>query len=315
MYKNILFTGLFAAGLLFIAGCKKDNKSATTVFVSTADITNIRSASPGGAVSISATAAGDVDIVGAVSLTERGVCWATTENPTTDSNKIKTGSGTGHFSGDLTGLIYGTTYHVRAYVINNGKTYYGNDVKFLAAVPVELITNGDFELPADPSVVTINQVTSWKTDETDASIIGRGTDTRNTTKYVWMRSSSKSFYQVVGKVPSVASDYAIKFDGNYDWTDWGNGYNTNLCVRFSSYSGTDPARRITIDSVIIQTGGFPGYGNNWGTKTAKFSIPAGSPKTGENLVIEFAVLPYNGGQYDDGVWYDFDNISVVQTLK
>jgi hypothetical protein len=130
-----------------------------------------------------------------------------------------------------------------------------------------------------------------------------------------MRSSAKSFYQVVGTVPPAASDYAIKFDGNYDWTDWGNGYNTNLCVKFSSFAGTDPSTRVTIDSVVIETGGFPGYGNNWTGKTGAFSLPAGSAKAGENLVIEFELLPYNYGEYDDGAWYDFDNISVIQTLK
>lgn len=315
MNKRILLSLPFIAGLFIIAGCKKDKTDKVpTVFVSTNPITNITAAT-GNTSSISATGGGEIAVVHNAPISERGFVWDTDTLPTTAKNKAAAGSGTGHFNGSISGLTFGKNYHVRAYVISGGTTYYGNDVKFLAAVPLELISNGNFELPADPNVVTVNQVTNWKTDETDNTIIGRGSDSRNTTQYIWMRSSAKSFYQVVGTVPSAASDYTIKFDGNYDWTDWGNGYNTNLCVRFSSYTGNDPTKRKTIDSVIIQTGGFPGWGNNWGNKGGSFSLPASSPKAGENFVIEFALLPYNGGQYDDGAWYDFDNMSVIQTLK
>ena len=309
MNKRILLALPFIAVLFMVAGCKKENNANVPgVFVSTNPMTNI--------TSISATGGGEIAVVSSSqTISERGLAWDTDTLPTTTKHKAVAGKGKGHFDDQLIGLTTGSTYHVRAYVISDGQTYYGNDVKFKCAVPTELIMNGNFELPADPSVVTINQVTNWKTDETDATIIGRGTDPRNPTQYAWMRSSAKTFYQVVGKVPSAASNYAIKFDGNYDWTDWGNGYNTNLCVKFSSFSGDDPTKRKTIDSVIIQTGGFPGYGNNWGSKTGAFSLPAGSAKAGENLVIEFAVLPYNFGEYDDGVWYDFDNVSVIQTLK
>ena len=315
MNKKLLLTLPFLAGLFLIASCKKDAKiDAPKVFVSTNPVTNIAAAA-GNTTSITATGGGEIAVVNNQPISERGFVWDTDTLPTTAKHKAVAGSGAGHFDGSIPGLVYGKSYHLRAYVISSGTTYYGNDVKFLASVPLELIMNGNFELPADPNVVTINQTTNWKTDETDNTIIGRGTDPRNPTEYAWMRSSAKSFYQVVGTVPSDAADFAIKFDGNYDWTDWGNGYNTNLCVRFSSYTGSDPTKRKTIDSVIIQTGGFPGYGNNWGPMAGSFSLPAGSAHAGENFVIEFALLPYNGGEYDDGAYYDFDNISVIQTLK
>src|SRR5215471_10427624 len=152
---------LLAAGLLFMASCKKDTTPKTTVFVSTNEMTNI--------TSISATGAGDVDLVGTKAITERGICWNTAENPTIDNNKaISNGSDTGHFTADLAGLTSGTLYYAKAYVINNGQAYYGNQVKFTASVPIQLIKNGDFELPADPNVTDINSVDNWKTDETDA---------------------------------------------------------------------------------------------------------------------------------------------------
>lgn len=318
MYKSKLFTAFIVAGLLLIAGCKKDKDSKQGLFVSTSTMTNIALDSSSG--NILAKASGDVDFVGAENITERGFCWASTSDPTTSNSKIiSSGVTSGNFTADLTGLTFATTYYVKSYVISNGITYYGNEVKFLASVPVELIKNGNFELPADPAVVLVNEVPDWKTDETDAGLIGRGTDSRNPTNYFWTYSTSKSFYQVVGTVPSTASDFTISFDGNYDWTDWGNGYEATIGVIFSAYSGSDPKTRVVIDTVKIGSGGFPGWGNNWGPKTATFSIPAGSALAGQNLVIEFDLLPYvdpsNGDLWDDTVWYDFDNLSVIQTLK
>ena len=40
------------------------------------------------------------------------------------------GTGTGSFVSNLTGLLPGTTYHVRAYATNSAGTAYGNDVPF-----------------------------------------------------------------------------------------------------------------------------------------------------------------------------------------
>lgn len=312
MCARKLFTLLSSAALLFMGSCKKNKGIETTVFVSTSDMTNI--------TSVSATGAGDCDLVGVEAISERGVCWGTNPKPTIADNKSTAeGTGRGHFSADITGLTSGVDYYARAYVINNGQEYYGNEVQFTASTPVELIQNGDFELPADAGVTDVNAIENWKTDETNTGVIGRGSDDRNPTKYIWTYSTSRSFYQLVGTVPSSASDYAISFDGNYDWTDWGNGYEATIGVIFSVYSGEDLTTRVPIDTVKIGTGGFPGWGNNWSKKTAEFSIPAGSPYAGQNLVIEFDMLPYidqsTGEIWDDTVWYNFDNISVIQTLK
>lgn len=318
MYKNKLFTGFLAAGLLFImAGCEKEKTPEKKgVFVSTSSMTNISLVAP--ANTVSATAGGDADFVGSESITERGFCWALTTKPTTANNKATaTGTGTGNFSINLSGLTFGAIYYVRAYVISNGKTYYGNEVKFTASVPVELIQNGDFSLPNDPGVGQINSLPNWKTDETGPNL-GRGKDNNwDPSNYIfWTNDWSKGIYQVVGTVPALQSDYAIGFDGNYDWTDWG-GYSTPINVIFSVYSGADPRTRVTIGIVQISTGAFPGWGNNWGRKTGTFSIPPGSAHVGKNLVVEFDVLPYDDGSsgLNPGLWYNIDDISVIQTLR
>ena len=64
-------------------------------------------------------------------VTERGVCWGTSDNPTVAlSTKTIDGTGTGVFTSSITGLTSGTTYYVRAYATNSLGTTYGNQLSF-----------------------------------------------------------------------------------------------------------------------------------------------------------------------------------------
>ena len=68
----------------------------------------------------------------------RGVVYALTANPTLSNSVVTTGAGVGVFVSNLTGLIPGTTYHIRAYATNGAGTGYGPDLTFttsLAIVP------------------------------------------------------------------------------------------------------------------------------------------------------------------------------------
>ncbi|MBZ4035365.1 hypothetical protein K6T82_11355 [Flavobacterium sp. 17A] len=70
-------------------------------------------------------------ISGGSKVTERGFCFATTQNPTTRNARITYGSGLGNFSGSISGLISGTRYYVRAYAVSASGTTYGNQVSFV----------------------------------------------------------------------------------------------------------------------------------------------------------------------------------------
>lgn len=94
----------------------------TTPTVTTSDILAI------GAVA--ATGGGEVTDVGGDTVTVRGVCWKTSENPTTANSKTTDGSGLGEFASAITGLTPGTTYYVRAYATNAVGTSYGDNVNF-----------------------------------------------------------------------------------------------------------------------------------------------------------------------------------------
>lgn len=78
----------------------------------------------------SAMSGGDVTNDGGATVTVRGVCWNTTGAPTTADDYTTDGTGLGTFTSSLTGLIPGTTYHVRAYATNSVGTGYGEELIF-----------------------------------------------------------------------------------------------------------------------------------------------------------------------------------------
>ncbi|MGE9311057.1 hypothetical protein ACLOAU_05405 [Niabella sp. CJ426] len=64
-------------------------------------------------------------------VTERGLCWSLTENPTiADSKSIDAGKGLGKYTGAITGLQPQTAYYVRAYAKNGGGVSYSSGMKF-----------------------------------------------------------------------------------------------------------------------------------------------------------------------------------------
>ncbi|MBP5370438.1 MAG: hypothetical protein J6Y55_00775 [Bacteroidales bacterium] len=94
----------------------------TTPTVSTVQATNI--------TTDGATIGGKITADNGAAVTERGICWATTTNPTVADHKEIKGKGTGSFSVSLTSLSEGTTYYARAYAINSIGTAYGKEVSF-----------------------------------------------------------------------------------------------------------------------------------------------------------------------------------------
>ena len=95
----------------------------------------------------SATCGGNVTSDGGAAVTERGICYATTATPTTANSKVTSGTGTGTFTANMSGLTASTLYYVRAYAINANGTAYGAQQSFTT-------------LPSGGTVVTIGTGTS-----------------------------------------------------------------------------------------------------------------------------------------------------------
>lgn len=99
--------------------------------VTTNGVTNITSSS--------ATVVGNVIDDGGTTVS-RGICWSTTETPTLSNNYMYMGSGTGVFSVEMSGLISGVTYYVRAFATNSVGTAYGVIYYFTTLVDVPIIS-------------------------------------------------------------------------------------------------------------------------------------------------------------------------------
>jgi hypothetical protein len=78
----------------------------------------------------SAVSGGTVTSDGGAAVTDKGICWSTSANPTTGDTHVSGGIGTGLFSSSMSGLTKGFTYHVRAFATNSAGTAYGTDKTF-----------------------------------------------------------------------------------------------------------------------------------------------------------------------------------------
>lgn len=67
---------------------------------------------------------------GGGTVSARGVCWSTSESPTTSDSKTTRGTGTGAYSNQIIGLNANTTYYVRAYATNENGTAYSSQRSF-----------------------------------------------------------------------------------------------------------------------------------------------------------------------------------------
>lgn len=80
-----------------------------------------------------AVCGGNVLNDGFAEVTERGICYATHEEPTVFDYKVDGGEGLGLFQCRMSGLEMLTTYYVRAYAKNSEGYAYGNEVSFVTA--------------------------------------------------------------------------------------------------------------------------------------------------------------------------------------
>jgi len=76
-----------------------------------------------------ANSGGEIIDNGGASISNRGVCWSTTSNPTISDYHSDEGPGTGSFASFLTGLTSNSTYYFRAFATNSKGTGYGNELK------------------------------------------------------------------------------------------------------------------------------------------------------------------------------------------
>jgi Fibrobacter succinogenes major domain (Fib_succ_major) len=182
--KKFMF--LIAALIIIVASCKKTSTSVVPVL---ATIATLNASS---ITSNTTASGGNITSDGGVAITERGICYNTTTNPTTANNKFIGGSGTGSFNSNMSGLTENTIYYVRAYAINSAGTSYGQVVEFITQfetvtigtqiwmkknLNVSTYRNGDPILQVTDTIVWAGLSTGawgyYDNDSTNGSVYGK----------------------------------------------------------------------------------------------------------------------------------------------
>ena len=121
-YNNSISVNGGGAISVFVATSGAGDNGSPSVNTETANAITSTTASTGG--NTLSTTCG--------TITDKGVVWGTSTNPTIPSiNSISNGSGTSSYTSNITSLLPNTTYFYRAYATNsNGVTVYGANLSF-----------------------------------------------------------------------------------------------------------------------------------------------------------------------------------------
>ena len=228
----------------------------------------------------SAVSGGNISYDGGAAITERGVVWGISQNPTLPStDTTKNGVGTGLFTSNLKRLIGSTTYYVRAYATNSAGTGYGNQVSFTTLPVIIDASNNRY------SSIIINGL-EWLTTNLKTIKYANGDSISNVTvdgSWALSNSGAWSFYN------NDPSNDAI-FGKLYNW------YAVNdprgLCP-----SGWHVATENNWQLLTTPFGGFGGAANELKTTTL-WTLPNSNTNTSG-----FSALP-GGGRSSGGSFAD-----------
>jgi len=120
-----------------------------------------------------AVSGGNITAENGSPVTSRGVCWSTTPGATIAGTHTSDGSGTGVYVSNLTGLIDGTLYYVRAYATNSTGTAYGNENSFTTVLNPALYEVIIQSLAFIPQSITVplNATVRWRNKDNVAHTV------------------------------------------------------------------------------------------------------------------------------------------------
>lgn len=245
---------LYEYRLVAVAGANESNFA--TVQIKPLLTATLSTAVPSAITATSALLGGTITTDGGATITERGVCWATSASPTTSNNKLAIGIGTGSFNGNITGLTANTTYYVRAYAINSQGTAYGNEVNFKTSIALSLATL----TTNTPTNITSNSATLGGNVSSDgnATVTERGvcysTSTNPTTSNtkVVIGTGTGSFSNTITGLTANTTYYIRAYAINSQETAYGNEVNFKTSVILSLATlTTNAATNMTSNSATL----------------------------------------------------------------
>ena len=148
-------------------GTSYGNQIITTT---TAILPTITTTAASAVTATTATSGGNITSDGGAAVTARGVCWSTSQNPTTSNSKTSEGSGTGSFTSNITGLTPGAIYYFRAYATNSAGIAYGNQITTTTLAILPFLTTATISDITSNSAISGGNITN----DGGAAITARG---------------------------------------------------------------------------------------------------------------------------------------------
>jgi uncharacterized protein (TIGR02145 family) len=289
-------TGL-SAGTKYYVRAYATNSIGTS-YGNELDFTTTAAASPtlttNATTNISVTTAvsgGNVTSDNGAAVTDRGVCWNTTGNPTTSGSKASNGSGTGSYSVNISGLTAGTVYYVRAFATNNVGTSYGTQVVFSTSI-------SDIQNNTYKTVLIGTQL--WMQSDLKTTVYNNNTAIPNVTLGTDWNTITTPGYCWFDNDPSYGSTYGILY--NWYTVETGilcpSGWHVPTDAEFATmelYLGV-PAGQIDLTDWRGTDQGtqMKSTSPQWnGTNTSGFSaLPGGYRRADTGNFYGFGVLTY-----------------------
>ncbi len=230
----------------------------------------------------SAKSGGNVTNNGGAAITEYGLVWGTSLNPTTADNQNATGSAiTGIFSCNMEFLAPNTTYHVRAYAINSAGTSYGADLNFTTVSTVVTDVEGN-----SYNVIVIGDQI-WMKENLKVTKLNDGTSiTTNLADTEWGNITAPAYCW-----PNNSSGYKDVYGALYNWYTINTG---KLCPEGWHVPNNDEWLTLIMYAGGTQTGG--------DKLKESGTTHWGSSNTGATNETGFTGLPA-GERYNDGYFF------------
>ena len=208
------------------------SSSSSLPAVTTVEVTDI--------TTTTAKGVGNVTSIGSSSVTARGICWSTSQNPTTSNSHATNGTGTGSFTVNMTGLNANTTYYARAYATNSTGTAYGSQISFTTAM-------------AEPTITTPSVTTTAINDIAQTSAIGGG----NVTSDGGAEVTARGICWSTGTNPSISDAHTTDGSGTGAFTSNMTGLTANTTYYVRAYAtnskGTSYGSKISFTTLEEET--------------------------------------------------------------
>ncbi len=235
-----------------------------------------------GITSVAAVSGGNITNNGGAEITAKGVCWSTTQNPTVLNSHTTNGTGSETFNSNLSGLLPGTTYYIRAYATNSKGTAYGNQVTFTTVAGLATLTTKP-----------VTEITT-STASSGGDIIANGGAAVTAKGICWSTAVN----------PTVAGSHTTNGNGNAGFVSNMTGLNENTTYYVRAYAtssaGTAYGNQVSFTTVattapVVTTAVLGTITATTAVSGGNVTSDGGSPVTQRGVVWGTAPNPTTAG--------------------